>query len=165
MPLVTRLTNKGTYVILGELDEIALKPVASIPADTNLGFGSSTWSINSSFFGDPTIGVIFSGNGGITVDSGFLISGSGGWYTGGVTTTGNNFEIQAERTSYTGTNSGTTLGAFDLSTSNPTSWITIGTSGIILSKSSSGTATVVIRIREIAVPSNITTATFTLNAS
>jgi len=165
MALVTRLTKSGKYIVLGSFDEVTkISDEGGGGGDANLGFNTSSYSGSASF--PPFVTFTFSSSGSCSLDEGE--SGSGGtWYTG--VATGSNFEIQFEMTSSTGSSdtfwSHLTSGTLSLNT--PTSWLNLSTNAILFKDESgsglTGTADVTVRIREVAVPTNITTATFTLS--
>lgn len=154
---IRRIMADGSILIKGFFDEVTKLEAAGGGGggDTNLQF-NITGGTNVAG-GPQPIAHVFNFDGTIILDS----NGSGGtgtWYNG--TPTGSNFEMQIEVTVnpflYIVFESSTFSG-----TTGTSSWFPINTARYIEVSGGNGSATVIVRVREVAVPGNQISQTFT----
>ncbi len=143
-----RKTSGGSLLIGGIFDEYTLTPSSGGSGDTNLQFNVTAGTLTGTFIIEHTFG----SDGSVTSTSGV---GDGTWYNG--TPTGSNFEIQIAVTSWAGSDVAFESDSF--SSTGTSSWYTLNTARI-LGLQFDGSTTIEVRIREIAVPSNIITKSF-----
>jgi len=149
--IVQRLTASGVLMLKGSFDEVTKLEAAGGGGgggDTNLQFNVTAGTLESSISVEHN----FNANGTTDSNGG---AGNGTWYNG--TPTGSNFEIQIVVTALSGVD--VSFEGITVALNNTSSWYTLNLYRQIV-VSGDGTATIDVKIRQVAVPSNIITRTY-----